>query len=190
MCIIYIFFDLLHILQVLLVFPGDQSLTLGELKDKLLALNQSIGNEEQHSGSHTCINDVKYSSKCLSEVDENCAASTKCSDSSLNQAAETVVDDDSQKESNRLHSKDQNKETKVLPSSPYHTVVFIDSTWAQTKKIYKDERLQGERDCHIIMIMQDTFFKVSYEPYISHFRPLDLAYTTGLSHIPFTWLPL
>ena len=145
MYIIYIFFDLLHILQVLLVFPGDQSLTLGELKDKLLALNQSIGNEEQISGSH--INDVRYSSKCLSEVDENCTASTKCSDSSLNQAAETVVDDDSQKESGRLQSKDQNKETKVLPSSPYRTVVFIDSTWAQTKKIYKDERLQGERDC-------------------------------------------
>ena len=177
--------------QTLVVFPGDDSVTLEELADKLKIdkqfskspmevsvqtkkdirkskrmeteskLNGSSGNENyraEQSGVGESDN-IEMDKSVESEKrkqpvqltsDDNVEASTARDISEINGKDVDECDDETDIEnlkSNDPVNNDQNNGTSTegdTKTFPFDKVVFIDSTWNQTKSVCNDERLKGK----------------------------------------------
>lgn len=108
------------------MFPNETSKTLEQLAEMWNRTPQSEG--------------VKESQKCskrLAEVDNNGEPAKKIQKLEENTERESHEVD----KSDHSISKAENHEKEI--ACPLERVVFIDSTWNQTKAICNDERLRG-----------------------------------------------
>ena len=151
---------------MILIFPGPESVALEELAkqggplnmDNTRLTNECGGNspsanqiqESESGGDSLTANQIKGNEKTNQKRVINSGKVNQIQEPSLlvgdkdnletDQSALRCADDET---NNEPPSKKQRKQRSVY-RAPFDRVVFIDSTWNQTLKIYKDERLQGE----------------------------------------------
>ena len=126
--------------QTVLVFPGEGSVTLEELHEKL---GVSTDSQSQHvSGPiDNCHQDSDSRQPSISG--QNCHRDSNC----------RLEGTDVNEVEHQLEVLDSNKSEMSVKSTatdnggaslPIDRVVFIDSTWNQTRSICQDERLKGK----------------------------------------------
>ena len=123
--------------QVILIYPGDHSVTLEELYQQLNLVNSGHSESVQTTSAD-------YSSS-LEE------SSTANATEGKTMPIEDLPEGNAPEENNTAISdaviepplKRSRIEIRDIGRCPFTKVVFIDSTWSQAKKIYLDERLKG-----------------------------------------------
>ena len=143
--------------QVLLVFPGEHSVTIEELAQQYREAHSA----NSHSAALTnsaprCPNDshVRSTAEELPAKAASDGGGPSLPTSQTTSCKRPVSDVESESPSvKRLkpdstdapeHSSTGEPVDSAPRSLPYERVVFIDSTWNQTKKIFCDERLKGD----------------------------------------------
>ena len=123
------------VIQVILVFPGPDALTLEEYANKFskqdVSSDEDSSTDNVHSGQQT--EDVKNSGTCLNS-ESSCGTSVATCQPLVN-SGDGSTDADS-----RMPGQKQKKQYKKT----FDRVVFIDSTWHQVSRIRLDKRLLGE----------------------------------------------
>ena len=125
-------------LQVILIYPGENSVTLSELA-KLQPSSQlkdgSIHCEANQSQADT----QNHSNK----ADTAKVADGPATNNVIQSQSETYVVNSEPPLKRQRHDSNTTR-------CPFVKVVFIDSTWSQAKRIYLDERLKGSLWSHCI----------------------------------------
>lgn len=151
----------------MLIFPGETSVTLSELSEKWGGhRNQSTGKRKVSTDEevsctvgkiprleNTEMSVVEKSSDentSVSKEDENIKKSSDNSSSEKmcgnknNSSVDDTVDKMSEAKSDmKDESLKIRSDSGLVPSCKVERVVFVDSTWNQTKTICSDERLRG-----------------------------------------------
>ena len=174
---------------MILIFPGPESVALEELAKQggpLNMYNTRLTNdcggnspsanqiqESESGGNSLTANQIPESEKTnqtlvidsgIARLDQEPSLLIGDQDNlETDQSSLGCADDET---NNEPPSKKQRIE-KCVYRAPFDRVVFIDSTWNQTLKIYKDERLQGEDSAASLeqkekISMNSSFIKKSW----------------------------